>query len=293
MKTEGRPGIPVREPEMDERLKREAEFFNQPHIDLLHFLKRGSTRFDRWLIGEVLKSWDKQLAFLDPAWIRDKVVLEACCGNPRVLHYFHGLGARRLMGCDVAKEFVVDGLKNPQTFVFDKRIRCGSPPFQMLFADVGTLPLREGVVDTVCCFQALHHVDLNRFARECERILVSGGHVFISDPIGVHPLRDIADWVGKKIGPMSGDEKSYDPEKVIQDFESCGFKVLEFYSLNPFSEIYFQVTELFTRYSSALSFYLKLPMWCLNRIEPYVERKLLPRHPQLGWRFALSLEKKA
>ena len=276
---------------MGDRARREAEFFNSPHIDLLHFLKRGDSRFERWLIAEVLKSWDKQLSLLDASWIRDTVVLEACCGNPRVLYYFHLLGARELIGCDVAKEFVASGLKCSHTFVFDKHIRCGRPPFQMLFADVESLPLQRTSVDTVCCFQALHHLDTARFAQECLRVLVPGGHVFISDPVGTHPLRGLADRVGKTIGSMSGDEQSYDPQEVIRIFSSHGFRVLRFVSLNPLSEIYFQVSELATHLSPALSFYLKIPMFLLNRIEPILERSLLRRWPHLGWRFALSLEK--
>lgn len=273
------------------RIKREADFFNSPHVNLLHFLNRNGSRFDRWMIREVLKSWDKQLAFLDDSWIRGKVVLEACCGNPRVLFYFHELGARRLIGCDVAKEFVSAGLDASWTFVYDRRIVCGEPPFQMLLGDVENLPLRRGSVDTICCFQALHHVDMYRFGEECARILSPRGHLFLSDPVGTHPLRPLGDWLGRRFGPMSGDEKSYDPEKVIQVFQEAGFRTVEFLSLNPLSEIYFQLTELLTRFSKALSFYLKLPMGLLNRVEPLAERTLLRRLPALGWRFVLAMEK--
>ena len=277
---------------MGDRIRREAEFFNSPHVNLLHFLNRGGGRFNRWLIHEVLKSWDKQLAFLDPSWIRNKVVFEACCGNPRVLYYFHLLGARSLIGCDVAKEFVSEGLGISETYVFDRKITCLMPPFQMILGDVENLPLQRSSVDTVCCFQALHHVDLHRFGRECERILVPKGHVYISDPVGTHFLRPIGDWVGRKFGPMSGDEKAYDPEQVIRVFEDAGFQLVKFLSLNPFSEIYFQITEILTSISSDLSFYLKVPMGLMNRVEPLLEKTVLKVYPSLGWRFVLAMEKR-
>lgn len=276
---------------MDVRARREAEFFNRPPLYLLHFLERGSSAFNRWLIREILKSWDRQIAFLDPAWIQDKVVLEACCGNPRMLYYFHTLGARRLLGCDVARAFVARGLGCAETYVYDQRVVCGPAPFDILLADAERAPLKAGTVDTVCCFQAMHHVDLERFARECARVVVPGGHVFLSDPVGTHPLRGLGNRVGRAVGPMSEDESAYDPACVAERFRAAGFRVLRLRSLNPVSEIYFQLTELVTRISGTASFYLKLPMALLNRIEPVLENTLLDRYPRLGWRFALALEK--
>lgn len=277
---------------MDDRLKREAAFFNDPKgAYLLHFLDRGSSGFARWLIREVLKSWDKHLGLLDLTWVKDKVVLEACCGNPRILRYFDLMGARKVIGCDIAKEFLASGLASSRTFVYDKEIVCGAPRFSMIIGDVQNLPLAARSIDTVCCFQALHHVDMHRFASECARVLPPGGHVFISDPVGSHPLRGFGDWVGRRLGPMTGDEKSYDPAEVVRVFEKEGFRIVRFVSLNPFSEIYFQVTELFTRVSPSVSFYLKIPMCALNRLEPFIEKTVLRKYPSLGWRFALALEK--
>ena len=116
---------------------------------------------------------------------------------PRLLYYFHLLGARRVLGCDVAQEFVAAGLRSERTFVYDREIICASHPVQMLFADVQRLPIRDESVDSIFCFQAMHHVDMNRFAAECMRILSPGGNVFLSDPVGTHPLRKVGDWVGQ------------------------------------------------------------------------------------------------
>jgi SAM-dependent methyltransferase len=211
---------------------------------LLHFLELDGLTFDRWLIRQVLKTWDRQIPLIKQQWIRGKTVLEAGCGNPRILFYFRCLGAREAIGCDLSKQFVARGILHNQTYVYTSSIECKVGQIRLIYGDVNG-PACEGLaVDTVTCFQSLHHLDLPRFAATCHRLLPPGGHVILSDPMGNHPLRTLGNLLGRRSGLLSPGEKALSPQKVIAEFTAQGFELQEYRSLNPTLEIYFQLTEL-------------------------------------------------
>jgi len=287
--------MPNKQPELREDaaavIERERAHYDEHRRYLLHFLECGRTEADRWLIRRTMLTWDRQLALLDPALFCSKRVLEAGCGNPRMLFYARRLGATRAIGVDLSPAFVARGLRHPLTYAGPHALPVEPEKIELLYGDF-TGAVTEGLaVDTIICFQSLHHFDLERFAARCDGLLTPGGHVAISDPLGDHPLRRLGDRVGRRSGLLSPDERALSPARVVAAFAERGYSVVQWHSLNPTLEIYFQITELFTPLSGRLAFWLKLPLALLRPLEDRLERTLLSRRPRWGWRYLLVLRK--
>jgi len=274
-----------------ESLDRERAHYDEHRRYLLHFLEMDGNAFDRWLIRQVLKTWDRQMAFVNPDWIRGKVVLEVGCGNPRVLFFFKEMGAKEAIGVDLSEAFVARGLERKRTYVYTVSPAVRPEAIRLLYGDVNSAVTDGLKIDTIACFQTLHHLDLPKFVTTCERILNPRGHVIISDPVGNHPLRGLGNIVGRLAGVLSPDERAIAPKVVMAQFAEQSFEVMDFRSLNPTLEIYFQLTELLTGLSSRLSFYMKLPMALLRPLETALENTLLRLIPRLGWRYYMVLRK--
>jgi SAM-dependent methyltransferase len=277
----------------EEALERELAHYDEHHRYWLDFLEYDATPLRRWLINKVLLTWDRQFALLDPALIKDKVVLEAACGHPRVLYYLKSLGAKEAIGVDLSPRFVNRGLACRRTYVYDRQLDCRPEKIQLRFGDINGPVAADLKPDVIACFQSLHHLDLPRFAQTCGRLLRAGGHVIISDPVGDHPLRRLGDIVGRAYGLLSPDEASLAPAKVLGCFAAEGFAPILCRSMNPLAEIYFHLTGMLASFSRRLSFWARLPLAWWRPIENFLERTVIRRWPRLGWRFFLVLEKKA
>jgi len=277
--------------EPQEILESECAHYNELRRYILHFLELDDTAFDRWLIRQVLRTWDRQIAFIDPIMIRGKRVLEAGCGNPRVLFQLKKMGAREAIGCDLSESFVARGLKRDRTYVYTDSPVCVPQDIRLIYGDVNG-PATEGMkVDTVTCFQSLHHLGLTQFADTCTRLLEPGGYVILSDPMGNHPLRGVGDKVGRLVGLLSPTEKALSPHDVLQVFDERDFAVLQFRSLNPTLEIFFHLTELLMGNHPRAALYAKFPMAMLRPLETTLERTLLRLNYRFGWRYFLVFQK--
>ncbi len=266
-------------------IKREKAHYDEHRRYLLHFLEMDKTAFDRWLIRQILRTWDRQIAFIRSEWIRDRVVLEVGCGNPRVLFLFREMGAREAIGIDLSRKFVETGLKQKRTYVHARSPAVRPEAIRLIYGDVNSSITDGLAVDTIACFQALHHIDLAAFVNTCRRLLTRRGYVIISDPVGDHPLRGLGNLIGRMSGLLSPGERAISPGRVMSAFADGGFETVEFRSLNPTLEIYFQLTELLTPLSGRLAFYAKLPMALLRPLETALENTLLKLFPRLGWRY--------
>ncbi|MDP8225229.1 MAG: class I SAM-dependent methyltransferase [Candidatus Lernaella stagnicola] len=274
----------------NELIAREFAHYQEHKRYLLHFLERDRTECGRWLIRATLATWDRQLAFLNPAWIRGRRVLEVGCGNPRVTQYFRHLGAAHAVGNDLSQAFAARGLRRSHNYAFDAVFPAPADT-EIIYGDFTGSAVQDLTFDTVACFQSLHHIHLEGFVAACERVLRPGGHVLISDPVGDHPLRRLANAVGRASGLLSPDEKARCAQEVIDAFRGRGFDLVETRSLNPTLEIYFQLTELVTPLSPRLAFWLKTPMAWWRPVENWLEQRVLPRHPRWGWRYYLVFRK--
>lgn len=267
------------------RLHRERDHYEAKSPDLLRFLEQDDGPVARWLIRQVLRTWDRQIALLDPAWFRGRRVLEVGCGNPRMLFYFLALGAAEAKGCDLSRRFVDRGLGRRRTYVHTATLDVHPERIQLLHGDALGEALAGETTDTVVCFQSLHHFPLTRFADMCGRLLGPGGLVVISDPVGNHPLRGLADVLGRRSGIMSPDEQSHPPARVRAAFEARGFETLRLQALNPTLEPWFQLTELCLGRWPRAALFSKLPLALLRRVEDGLEAAVLSRWPWLGWRY--------
>jgi SAM-dependent methyltransferase len=282
---------PVEGARLNEILERERIHYDQDSPYWLYFLELDDSAFDRFLIRGVLETWDRQAVYIDPQMLRDKVVLDAGCGNPRMLFFFLELGAREAIGCDLSDRFLRRGLEHPETYVHTRSFKTEPAKIRFLQGDFCG-PVTEGMqVDVISCFQSLHHFDLDRFVQTSSRLLRRGGRVMISDPVGDHPLRGLSNIVGRFSGLLSPDEKSFSPGTVRRRFVENGFKVLQFVSLNPTLEIYFHLTDLLSFFPPRMVFYLKTPMVFVRPIENLLEATVVKLFPRFGWRYFFVFEK--
>lgn len=283
---------PVESIRRNEILERERIHYDRDSPYWLYFLELDDSAFGRFLIRGVLRTWDRQAVFIDPRMIRDKVVVDAGCGNPRMLFYFLQLGAREAIGCDLSDRFLRRGLERSRTYVHTRSLETDPEKIRFLLGDFCGAATEGLQVDVVSCFQSLHHFDLDRFVRTSSRLLRSGGRVMISDPVGNHPLRGLSNVVGRLSGLLSPDEKSFSPETVRERFVQNGFEVVQYVSLNPTLEIYFHLTGLLRFLPPRMVFYLKMPMVFLRPIENLLEATVVRLFPRLGWRYFFVFEKR-
>jgi len=246
----------------------------------------------RWIMRQILKTWDRQIAFLDTDLIKNKTILEIGCGNPRMLFLFNELGAKRSIGCDLSSRFVEIGLSRPYTYVFKSKLKVQKERIEVTICDFYDLNKTNIKVDTICCFQSLHHFSLKKFIETCSNLLNKHGHVVISDPVGNHPLRKIADFVGRYSRLLSPDEQAYHLPTVRNMFEERGFEVLHFRALNPFLEIYFHFIWLLKFLPDSWKHLLRAPMGLLRPLDNFLEATLLKWAPSLGWRYYYVFQKK-
>ncbi len=274
-------------PHTDTRTKqRERDHFDGEGVYVIEFLEHSSTRLDRFIIRAILTMWDRHLKFMRPEWITGKKVLEACCGNPRDLHYYQKHGAEIAVGCEISHGVVLRGLSQRETFVLDESYINAFP--HVIVADCERLPFADEEFDTLTVFQALHHLDAQSFFAEARRVLKPGGILLISDPNGANPLRAVADRVGRHTGVMSQDEKSSPPDDHGMRLADSGFEVLFRRSINLFGELGFLYTVLVEQKNPRIARVLRLGMPVLNAIDRVLETTVFRGFPSLSWRVVIA-----
>lgn len=274
-----------------EAVMREKHHYDEHRRYLLHFLELHDSAYYRWIARGTLKTWDRHVAHLKREWFEGKSTVEVGCGNPRFLLFVKQWGASRAVGVDLSEVFVRRGLSHPSAYVYDTQTPTDPSSIELRFGDINSDTAADLRVDNVCCFQSLHHLDLDAFTETCERITMPGGRVIISDPNGDHPLRGLADRVGRRAGLLSPDEKALSASVVRNKFEAAGFQTELYRAMNPFSELWFHFTELLTPLSVPLSMTAKIPLRLFRPLENALESLWLSRAPRWGWRYLLVFRK--
>jgi SAM-dependent methyltransferase len=226
-----------------------------------------------------------------PEWIIGKRVLEAGCGNPRNVIYFNAMGAELAAGCDISEAVIRRGLASEWAYALDRRVPNARPV--VFVADCENLPVSDGSLDTILIFQAAHHLDIDRFIAEARRALVPGGVLFISDPNGAHPLRRLADSVGRASRVMSDDESSLAPAMLAEKLRLSGFDIVESRAVNLFSELFFLFTTLVEKRSVISADVLRLLFLPpLSALDALLEISVFKALPSLSWRHVIAARKK-
>jgi len=119
--------------------------------------------------------------------ISEVVALAAEPGRPvRLLDVATGSGryldaVSHCVASVLAREVVPIGLDLSPAMIRQARSRNGDagPPARHLVGSVETLPFRTASCDAMTCFNAVHHVDLARFADEASRVLTPSGQLVV------------------------------------------------------------------------------------------------------------------
>lgn len=271
----------------DDRKLREQVHYDGEGVYVISFLERDSPH-DRRVIRAVLRMWDRHLSFLRPEWIIGKTVIDVCCGNPRSARYLKKLGARIAAGSDISEGHILRGLSVDKSYALGESVDNES--VSLFVSDAERLPVTDATFDTVCIFQALHHLDPEAFFTECARVLKPGGILFVSDPNGGHPLRSLGNWVGRHFGVMSSDEVSHAPSRLISLMAKSGLTEKETHHINLFSELFFLMTVLLEPRAPAFTSYLRLLIPALLAFDIALENTLFRLLPILSWRVVIIAE---
>ncbi|MFH1539908.1 MAG: methyltransferase domain-containing protein [bacterium] len=274
------------------RKQREKEHFEGIGIYLLNFLNECGTESQRTQRTHLLKCWDKHFQYIPESLYKDRVVLDACCGNPRNVAFFKARGAKTAVGCDISMKIMRRGLERDSTCVYDAEFEVDARGTNCVQGDSESLPFKDESIDTVFCFQSLHHLVKENFLAEAARVLRGGGALFISDPNGSHPLRGLADYVGRKAKVLTWDERSMEPSSISELIEKQGFEIESRHFLNFLSETYFLLTAIVGESTPRLMRFLRRAMPFFNFLDGILERTLFPALPSLSWRMVFVARKK-
>jgi SAM-dependent methyltransferase len=261
---------------------REYAHFSSEGVYVISFLENDKTVFGRFLIGIITSFWDRQLDFVRPEWVKGKEVLEAGCGNPRNVLYFESMGAKLAAGCDLNDVMMRRGLATEWAYARGRKMP--NQGVVVFAADCENLPLPDSSFDTVFIFQALHHIGVDEFTAEARRVLRPGGILFISDPNGGHPLRRLANMIGRMTRVMSSDEQSWSTRTLSGRIRNAGFDIVQTRSVNLFSELFFLFTVIVETRLPAAAQALRLLLLPLAALDRMLDETLFRVWPRLAWR---------
>ena len=263
------------------KLFREREHFDNLKVNPLKFLERDRTPFQRAMIRFLLSRWDGHLKRLPKEALAGRKVLDACCGNPRIVLWMAAMGAESF-GFDISMGMMTMAGKSGVSYVLGRKVELCAPRWAL--ADCEAMPFPDAAFDTITCFQALHHVDAGRFFSECRRVLGPGGLLFITDPNGEHPLRRLGDRIGRSLGLLTRDEGSYSNTQVHKLLLENGFEIINSFSMNFFSEILFLFEEIYRPRRPALSAFIRASLFFFYPLDAILDKTLFRVFPSLGWR---------
>lgn len=102
-------------------------------------------------------------------YVVDKKVLDVGCGTGYGCTLLAGLGARRVMGVDIAHPALLHGRQHGRD--------------ALVCADILKLPFQPSAFEVVTCFEVLEHVvEQSVLLEEIERVLTPSGVVILSTP---------------------------------------------------------------------------------------------------------------
>lgn len=260
---------------------RERAHFDNLHVNPLAFLEDDGSWFKKATIKFLISRWDGHLKYLPKDALKDRLVLDACCGNPRVVCWMNAKGATAF-GCDISIKMMTMGNSSGSSYTLGEKVELS--PVRWAIADCERLPYAPGAFDTVTCFQALHHVNHDMFLRECRRVLKDGGVIIVSDPNGDHFLRKAGTYIGKKLRLLSDDETTCGKKVIIAELLNAGFDVKWTRSINFLSETVFLFEEVLRKKHPFVSSLLRLSLLALYPIDHILDHTLFRIFPSLAWR---------
>jgi len=271
---------------MEQRKNLERAHFSKPESFQLESVKRNKSGLERFIARLILRTMDRQLGLIDGEFIRGKYVFDACCGDGRNTFMFSDSGAAAVIGGDLTRAALFRHRDEAQIPVLDRTAAVNLESIQLM--DCESLPFADQSLDTVSVLMGLHHMDAQSFLAESYRVLKAHGALIVVDPNGGHILRRLGTAMGRRSGISPEHESFLAMPDVARLLRSNGFRIVAHGSFNLFSEIWFQITEMFRRRAD-VSFYLKIGLAVLNPLDELLRVTLFRFFPGLGWRqFAVA-----
>jgi len=144
-------------------------------------------------------------------WTENQSILDVACGNGSLLAAINERKPIRGYGIDISERMIANAItKNPD---MDFRV-----------AGCEKIPFADNSMDNITVCAAYHHFpDTAAFAKEAERVLVSGGMVYVAD-LYIPSFRRL---ILNPFVPLllkDGDVRMYSPKGIGRNFMRFGFE---------------------------------------------------------------------
>jgi SAM-dependent methyltransferase len=235
----------------------------------------------------------KQIRLIPPDLYRNKVILDAGCGQGRLVYYFAKHGARMAIGTDLAYYYIKSGQTVDEFFVYNEKIRPEkSENISFINSDIEKLPFKDDSFDMILAYALLHHaVEKSNFISECRRVLAVGGSLVIVDPNGGHFLRNMVNLYARKIGFLTETEKAIDIAQLIGILYRYGFSVKDIKFESFFGDLIAQLSYIIFKKSRILGRALQYFTLFGFALDIILDATLFKLFPNLGWRFFVLAKK--
>ncbi|MGE3808996.1 MAG: methyltransferase domain-containing protein [Gemmataceae bacterium] len=167
---------------------RRATFAAEP--ERLHFADHHYLDHESWI----------RPAFAQLGEVAGLDVLDLGCGHGMAAVVLARRGAR-VAACDLAHGYLEEACC---------RARANGADIRFFQADAEHLPCADRSFDRIWCHAVLHHLDIERAAREWRRVLRPGGRAVCCEPWGENPLLS---WARRRVA-YPGKERTPDEQPL-------------------------------------------------------------------------------
>jgi ubiquinone/menaquinone biosynthesis C-methylase UbiE len=226
---------------------------------------------------------DRWTTYVDENEIKGNSILDICCGDGRVVKYATRFDTRLAAGVDLSIESLRLGRRTEQFSLLGSRVSA-KDDISLLKASAEVLPFRADSFDVVFLIRAFHHImDKTALLSSIQRVLKPGGLVFVLEPRGDHPLRILADKVGRRSGVLTPDEQVVDESELVSQFEQHHMYSARTFRFSLVSEIIHQSSRIFQARLPRLGAAIRRVNVFMMPAERVAERMLIGRFKQLAW----------
>lgn len=262
----------------------EMEFYNQKAVQIEAELPHG-------IFNSIVL--DKQVKHIAPELYKRRVILDAGCGNGRLVRYFAAYGAKKAIGMDISYDYMKSGLAQKEFVVYNKRVRA-QKNVNAFFAqsDADSLPVRSSSIETIVAFALLHHLPQKRdFISECRRALVDGGRLVIVDPNGEHFLRELMNRLGRRAGFLTEAESAIDIKELKRLLSGFNFSIEQVKFESFFGDINAHLSSVVFKKNRLLGRMIQCLTPFYFAVDLFLDTTLFKAFPSLAWRYFVLCRK--
>ncbi len=165
----------------EERKSDEAAFWN---AEVTH--QKGFRRHFYTVVNDYL--WNQMMRQVGD--LRNRRVLFIGCGTSSVITREMAERGAEVWCVDISPDSIDQLMKHPFG-----ALRSRIHP---VVADAEDMPFEDGFFDVVLGKAIVHHLDINRFINELERVCVPGALIVFSEPMGTNPFINMFRWLTPK-----------------------------------------------------------------------------------------------